>query len=478
VPEPGRLAAGEWLALGTILFLGVVLRMREALRTPPWFDELFTLWMSRHPFGEMMRLLRGDIHPPLPTLMVAVWRTIGGDGILWLRALPIVIGIATLAATYGFARELFGRRTALVAATLLALQPMHVYFSQELRSYGLLALAILLAAWGAWGWTRTGGVRHGILWAFGMTLAMHTHYLGALVLVFLDAWVVWTLRGCRGWMRGWLLVHLAALIAVLPIAGMLLAQLPLASHHWVQPPALEAVFDYFRKVAYGSVYLLPACALLVFAPLRRPDLREGAAFLLAITLPPLLLAFALTRWAGAHLFTARYWFILLPFWSALLAAGLASLPRRGVRVVATVAVVLVAWRACIVWPPMREAVALKWAARVLGPRVHPGDLLFCLDSHSLVTLDYHLGEPRGLLVNPEINLPYYLGAALVAPERRVSADSVAAAARSGRRWWAVRMESSPSAALSARIDSLERGGSLHQGPVTIWAGQVGMYADR
>jgi hypothetical protein len=56
---------------------------------------------------------------------------------------------------------------------------------------------------------------------------------------------------------------------------------------------------------------------------------------------------------------------------------------------------------------------------------------------------------------------------------------VVAAAKAGRRWWAVHTESGASTApLAALCDSLERGGSLHQGPVTIWAGQVGMYADR
>jgi hypothetical protein len=459
---PARMTAGEGLVLVTVLGVGIALRIREALRTPPWFDELFTLWMSAHPFAEMMRLLRGDIHPPLPTLMVAAWRAVGGDGVLWLKTLPIVIGVATLLAVYGFARELFGRRTALVATALLALHPVHVYLSQELRSYGQLALALVLAAWGAWGWTRGGGVRHGVLWAAGMALTMHTHYLGALVLLGLDAWVLLALQGRRERMRAWLAIHVAALIAVLPIAGMFAGQLGLATHHWVQAPTFAALLDYFRKVAYGAWYMVPPLALLALAPLRRPDLRSASAFLFAITLPPLLLAFVLTRYGGAHLFTGRYWYILVPFWSVLFAAGLASVPGRAVRALATVALVLFAGRACRVSSPLREAVALKWAAR-----------------HSLVTLDYHLHAPRGVLVDGAINLPYYLGSAMVAPARRVSADSVIAVATAGRRWWGVRTESGASTAhLAALLDSLERGGSLHEGPVTIWAGQVGMYADR
>jgi hypothetical protein len=337
----------------------------------------------------------------------------------------------------------------------------------------------VLAAWGAWGWTRTGGVRHGVLWAAGMAIAMHTHYLAAVVLLCLDVAVLIAMRRRRAAFRGWLLIHAAALIAILPIAGMLAAQVPLAKHHWLPSPTYGALFDYFRKVAFGAVYVVPLAAVLTLASLRRPETRGGALFLIAITIPSLVLAFALTRWAGSHLFTARYWFMLLPFWSLLFAAGLASLPGRPVRVLATIALVLFASRACIIWPPMREAVELKWTARVLRTRVHPGDLLVCLDTHSLLTLDHYFGGPRGVLVDGSINLSGYLAGAMVAGERRVPADSVIAAAAAGRRWWAVGTESGPSTApMAARLDSLGRGGSVHRGPVTIWAGQVGMFADR
>src|SRR6185436_8312949 len=55
----------SYLWLGLILVVGAALRFREAWLTPLWFDEIFTLWMTRSPFGVMLQRLASDIHPPL-----------------------------------------------------------------------------------------------------------------------------------------------------------------------------------------------------------------------------------------------------------------------------------------------------------------------------------------------------------------------------------------------------------------------------
>lgn len=473
-PAAARMTAREAIVLGAILAVGLALRLREAARTPLWFDELFTLWMAGHPLPQMLRLLAGDIHPPLPTLLVALWRAVGGDGALWLKTLPITIGMATLAVTYAFTRDVFGRRTAPVAAALLALHPMHVYFSQELRSYGLLALAVLLSAWGAWRWARDGRTRDGVLWAGGMALTMHTHYLGAVVLAFLDLWVLASLRRTPSRLAGWAWVHAGALALIAPLAGMLPGQLRLSANHWLPHPAFPSIVDHLRKVTFGAVYMVPVLAVAVVASLWPRATRAAAAFLLGVATVPLAVAFVLTHY-GAHLYAARYWHFLEPVWCILFAAGLAALPPRVPRTLATAALILFAVRADVLTAPLREAVALREVAGLLAPHVRPGDLLFCADTHSLLTLERH-GIPPGVLIVNGISLPYYLGAAIVPMDRRVAPDSVIAAAAAGRRWWAVRTREGgmPTVRVAALLDSVARGGSWSFDPVTVWAGRPGM----
>ena len=465
----------EALVVATVVAIGIVFRVREALRTPLWFDELFTLWMSRFPMPQMLTLLRGDIHPPLPTLMVSAWCAIGGERVLWLKTLPLALGVLTLLATYGLARDLFGRGTATLAALLLALHPMHVYFSQELRSYGLLALALVLSVWGAWRWTASGRRRDAALWALAMALTVHTHYLGGVVLAFLDLWVLAAIRRDRSRWRAWLLVHLGVFMACLPLAGMLPHQLRLSSSSWAPRPDLEYVVDYARKLAFGAYYWIPVQLVAAGFAWRLQTSRRAATFLAWLLIVPVTVAILLSL-RGAHLFAGRHWFILVPLACVLTAAGIAGLPSRAVRRVAAIVFVMFAARAAILFRPLREAVVLREVASTLEARMQPGDLLFCVDSHSLITLDYHLGARRGVLFSGPLALPYFLGSALIPPERFVTPDSLFRAAAAGRRWWAVRTRESglADAPIAARLDSLAHGERRHDEPVTVWAGRPGM----
>ncbi|WP_369263948.1 ArnT family glycosyltransferase [Streptomyces sp. R35] len=61
------------------------------------------------------------------------------------RAVPALLGVVTVAMTYGLGRRLYGRRAALVAALLLAVMPYHVVVSRQV----LLDAPMTLCATGA-----------------------------------------------------------------------------------------------------------------------------------------------------------------------------------------------------------------------------------------------------------------------------------------------------------------------------------------
>ncbi|MGW3118730.1 ArnT family glycosyltransferase [Streptomyces sp. NPDC001107] len=61
------------------------------------------------------------------------------------RAVPALLGVATVAVTYGLGRRLYGRRAALVGALLLAVMPYHVVVSRQV----LLDAPMTLCATGA-----------------------------------------------------------------------------------------------------------------------------------------------------------------------------------------------------------------------------------------------------------------------------------------------------------------------------------------
>jgi len=109
-----------------------------------------------------------------------------------LRALSALAGILAVPVAYAIGRRLGGRGAGLATAALVAVNPLLVWFSQEARSYALVALlsatALLLflrcreedrRAWPL------------AAWAAVAILALATHYFAAFVLAPQAAWLLW-----------------------------------------------------------------------------------------------------------------------------------------------------------------------------------------------------------------------------------------------------------------------------------------------
>ena len=138
------------------ILLLLCLLLAAALRTlrlgfqPLWWDEGYSVWFATHPLAEMAALTAQDIHPPFYYALLHGWAALLGTGPAALRLLSVIIGVVTIPLLYLVARRMLSARAALLATLLLTISPLHVYYSQEVRMYGLVALlsvGILAAAW-------------------------------------------------------------------------------------------------------------------------------------------------------------------------------------------------------------------------------------------------------------------------------------------------------------------------------------------
>jgi 4-amino-4-deoxy-L-arabinose transferase-like glycosyltransferase len=147
---------------GTILaliLLGFALRVLRLDFQPLWWDEGYSVWFATHPLGQMAALTAQDIHPPLYYALLHGWTLLLGTAPIVLRLLSVVAGTLMIPAIYLAGRRLLGKRAALLAALLVAISPLAVFYSQEIRMYGLVALlstGILLVAWRMLGSPMTG----------------------------------------------------------------------------------------------------------------------------------------------------------------------------------------------------------------------------------------------------------------------------------------------------------------------------------
>ncbi|HEY0390743.1 MAG TPA: glycosyltransferase family 39 protein [Solirubrobacterales bacterium] len=155
--------------------------------------------------------------PPLYYALAWLWTQVTGTGEAGLRSVSALAGIATVPVAFMLGAQLSGRRAGIVAAALVAVNPMLVWYSQEARAYALFALLTALSLLYFLRALERGRRRDFIAWGIASALALATHYFAAFPIA---AEALWLLRR-----RG---RETTPGIGILAAAGLLLA--PLAIH--------------------------------------------------------------------------------------------------------------------------------------------------------------------------------------------------------------------------------------------------------
>jgi len=168
-----------------ITLLGAALRFFRIGHQGFWYDESYTVLLSKLSLGRMLGLLpREESTPPVYYCVVWVWTRIFGFGQAGVRSLSAVLGTAAIPLAYATARKLLpGQRTALIVAALTAFNPMLIWYSQEARSYETLLFVSELTLL-AFAYARERPRPLALtLWALSAALALGTHYYASLIVI-------------------------------------------------------------------------------------------------------------------------------------------------------------------------------------------------------------------------------------------------------------------------------------------------------
>src|SRR5215213_3124088 len=179
-------------ALAAIVALAAALRFATLTTQSYWLDEAVTVDLLHKSFGGMLSAIPdGESTPPLYYVLAWLWTHVFGTGEAGLRSLSALIGVATVPVAYAAAARLVTRRTGLVVAAIVAVNPLLVWFSQEARAYALLvlltAVSLLLFAR-----VLERPARHDLVWwAVASALALAAHYFALFVVVPQAVWLLW-----------------------------------------------------------------------------------------------------------------------------------------------------------------------------------------------------------------------------------------------------------------------------------------------
>jgi uncharacterized membrane protein len=233
VPPPARPRRRRSLALaiGALTVAGLAVRLLAGRSL--WLDEATSITQAQMPFGAMLHSLRTtDVQPPLHDVVLWLLYRALGKGEEVMRAPSLLAGVALIPVVYAIGRDLWDRRTGLVAAALLVVAPFAVWYSQEARMYALFMLFASLALWGQvrvlcgedearWGsWA---------LYALATAALLWTQYFGLLFAGVQQAAFVVAIVARRGRRRPLVLGWLASLVV---IGACVTPLLPFAWHQY------------------------------------------------------------------------------------------------------------------------------------------------------------------------------------------------------------------------------------------------------
>lgn len=385
----------------SILILGLALRVFHLTHNSLWVDEGFSVSVASHGIRDIIAGTAADQHPPFYYLLLHYWMLLGRS-VFNIRLLSVLCGTACIAVIYELARRLYGPGLAVTTAFLLAISPMHIWYSQEARMYVLLGLLTMFSVYLTWRLLEQPS--RGIWLSYGLVTlaALYTHYFTLFILVFENAFALGSSFWRRQWhfLAKWLSAQAALFLGFLPWLPIFIFQVRYHNPAWIPRPDLASIRDTFLYLslgtkwsAKGSVYigalwLLLALGGLTFSLNRAEKRKETLFVVLWFLLPSVTIIGTSLHYP---LYQDKQFLVVIAPLLLLFAVGAnaAKVPLRAIIVISLIA---------LLYSPLYDQYFMnqkqQWrdAACYIDTYAQPGDVIFLNAAAGALTLNYYLNS--------------------------------------------------------------------------------------
>jgi uncharacterized membrane protein len=324
-----------------VTIIALILRLILANQSL-WLDEAASVEIASTSLIHFLAKIQTDFHPPLFYLLLKAWLPLAGTS-EWLLRLPnIIFGTLSIPAIYFLIKN---KKIALLAALLLAINPLHIYYSQELRMYSLNGLLTVLS----WAFLlKPSKNKNRAIYILTSILNIYTFYGAFFNLV---AQVVYVFINQRKELKNFAVNQAIIIISFLPFLSIFLHQLQGGGYLTSSLPGWDQIsgsltlkslalipvkfslgrINFQNKFLYGMISLIftSYLFLLVFlgAHFKGSSRRiRGIKFFIFWIITPLLLA-SFGSLISPMLGYWRYIYIV-PAFTSLIATGLYLLPKK------------------------------------------------------------------------------------------------------------------------------------------------------
>lgn len=135
--SPMFVVAFSMLGVTLISFFSLI---HQSLR----LDESQSIWQASHSFSGVIHTIALDVHVPLYHVLLHIWITFFGDGVITVRLLSLFFFLGTIPLVYVSAKEVLSRKWAMFAVVLFSFSPFMNWYANEARMYTLLVFVAVL----------------------------------------------------------------------------------------------------------------------------------------------------------------------------------------------------------------------------------------------------------------------------------------------------------------------------------------------
>ena len=266
-------------------------------------------------------------NPPLYYEILSLWMRCFGEGEFAVRFLSLICGVASIIITYKLGKLFGDNKIGLGGALLLAVSPMHIWFSQEARGYALLTFLLLAKIYFFLQVLIKNRKFSWISFSIFSVLSLYTHYF-ALIILLPEMAILLLFREHRHLFKRWIFCYTILFMCFLPWLSVFLKNLGgIVDSFWIAKPSLNSLFATFSNLTLGynaSKFIEPAvCLCLVLTIIgvcKHEEYNSMPLYFLIFLLAPILGIFLFSVFV-APIYLDRYFISLAPFYYLLIISG-------------------------------------------------------------------------------------------------------------------------------------------------------------
>lgn len=350
-----------------ILLIAAVLRIFHLAGFSFCIDEGMAFYTISQPtLAKMLDVIRVNKDlPPLHFILMRYWLKLGSSEFM-LRLFSVIFGVLSICAIYKLAKTLFDEKVALLSAFLLAISPLHIYYSQMIKNY---TLSVFLAFLTIYFFLKLLSENNLVSWLgylIAIILSVYTHYFAFLLILSATIFLFFYYDQYKHLLKKWLLSLGIVFLSYLFWLPVLFSSLESTSSFDATKPMLLRLIElpkvfYTFSVGFSSfdttsfvsvgrdiishlwlvipvVFIFSLLIGLALTNFKKSP--KELALLLIFLFIPIVLMFVINFALNSRLFMPRYFLMFSGPYYILTAVGITKLKKNSYRILSILFIVL------------------------------------------------------------------------------------------------------------------------------------------